>query len=55
MPKQRIKGEFESAIPRHELRETHLGVRRRRKPAASVVERLQHAYDMAMRRKKQAT
>jgi DNA-binding HxlR family transcriptional regulator len=38
-----------------ELRETHLGARRRRKPAASVVERLQQAYDRVAKRKKKAT
>lgn len=38
-----------------ELRETHLGARRRRKPAASVGERLQRAYETAVRRSKQAT
>ncbi|HEY3893379.1 MAG TPA: helix-turn-helix domain-containing protein [Bradyrhizobium sp.] len=38
-----------------ELRETHLGARRWRKPAASVVERLQQAYDRVAKRKKKAT
>jgi DNA-binding HxlR family transcriptional regulator len=38
-----------------ELRETHLGVRRRRRTGARVGERLQKAYEMAVKRKKTAT